>query len=856
MASKTETKTTKIKKKYTASGLAISDLSLGMQAGSDRGCYAQWKFAKANQDKTKASKNQASGFEVDWEYWDGQRFAQTAAQKKAGKPGDAKWMPGSSSTIDVYAAGVGSGLFRALYTAPSSALKVRCRVLPVSKTRDVTVSVTKTYKDGKLTKTQNNKESKPFFTAKWSAYVAHDFRNDAIPAPDVEVELAENGLTCSVTVSSDDADATYADVEICTYSKGSYTRVMGKDSQRINGEGTWSFTLSAGGTYYARARLTSTTKSSKATSAWAYASVVTRPAVPQNPAAEATGPTSARVAWSASTGATSYKVQHIAGDSPDFDSNPEAVDETEISAGTSYTPSDLEPGTVHWFRVRACNASGESGWSATCSCTVATPPEAPTVLDTASSYMEGGTARIRWTHNATDGSAQTAAQVELSYTGPNAPGEGETVDVDGAVQALALDLAGMGDGTSVAFRVRTKGAHADWSPWSGTRSFAVYEQPNLGCVLEQPDGAGDWRPLSSDDPLACFPIHATLDASGGGNAVVAYDVAIVCAAPADVIDMYGRTVRTSVGEVAWQGHYDTSDDPLEVEVGAGECMLADGGTYELRAAVAMASGLRAESDPAPFGVSFDVSMAQPSATVTFDPDYLTADVVPACYELDPETGEETGELRDGTSLAVYRIEADGDLVCLARRVANDGATTVTDPHATFRECWYHVVAVDDATGVSTAADYSDDSEHGSCTIQWGESWRPAGEGATRYDYEGSILDGFYNMTFDQDVEPSAEAARYAGRKRPVHYYDGIAVEESASYTIQFSLSDAETMSLARALLAYPGDVYVREPTGTGYWARVRGHVSYAAGIPFATLSVTAKPSDRYDAALEDEGEEE
>lgn len=839
--------TTYVKKsKYTASGLAVKSLGVGIQTGSDRGVYAQWKFAKAGK---------ASGYEVDWEYWDGSRHSQTAAQKKAGKPGSEKWMPGSSTTVSADSAQVGSGWYRALYTAPSSALMVRVRVRPVSKTRSVHVSTTKTYKNGKLTKTVNNTADKPYFEASWSGYASHDYRADAIAAPEVEVELADNGLTAHVTVSTDDADATLCDVEACTLSGGAYTKAMGKSDQAISGEGTWSFTLAAGVDYHIRARLKSETRSSKATSGWTYAAVATRPGAPGDPEAAATGASSAIVSWDAADGATSYVVQHVAGDSASFDTDPESVDEVEITSGTLYTPSGLESGTLHWFRVKARNAAGDSGWSAACSCTVASAPEAPTLLDTAAAYMDGATARIRWTHNSTDGSSQTAGQVELTYTGDNAPSSGTTVDV-GTAEALALDLTGLGDATVVAFRVRTKGAHADWSPWSGTSSFTVYAQPELACSAGQPDGEGGEAALSEESPLAAFPIYVHLDPSGGGNQVVGYDVAIVCTEAADVVDEYGRTVRASEGSAAWQAHLSTSDDPYDVEVGAGECRLAEGGTYEIRATVAMATGLRAECDPLAFGVSLDADIAQPTATVTFDPDYLTADIVPACYELDGETGEETEVLRDGTTLAVYRVEADGDLVCLARGIDNDGASTVTDPHATFRECWYHVVATDTATGVSTAADYMDDSDHDSCAIQWDEAWRPAGDGATRYDYEGSLLDGFFNMSFDNDVAPVAEGVRFAGRKRLVHYYDGVGVDESASYTLQFALSDAETMALARALAAYPGDVYIREPTGTGYWARVSCHFSYATGSQFATLSVSATPSDRYDAALEDEAEED
>ena len=90
MASNTTSETKKVKaSKYTTKGLAVKDLALGMQSGSDRGCYVQWKFAKAKPSqidatgrKKKAKGNQTASFEVDWEYWEGHRYPQTAAQKK------------------------------------------------------------------------------------------------------------------------------------------------------------------------------------------------------------------------------------------------------------------------------------------------------------------------------------------------------------------------------------------------------------------------------------------------------------------------------------------------------------------------------------------------------------------------------------------------------------------------------------------------------------------------------------------------------------------------------------------------------------------------------------------------------
>lgn len=836
MANKTTTKTVKVSTKgYTAKGLKVTSLSVAMQQGSDRGVYAQWKFSIPK------AAAWTEGFEYDWEYTTGARMAPTKAQKKAGKPGDLVWLPGSSGSAQFSSTLTSSGMHRITYTAPSSAIEVRCRILPLSNSRDKKVSVTKTYTNNKLKKTTTNKESFPYFTGSWSGYASHDFRSDALAAPSVEAELMDNGTTAVVTVSSDDADAGWCDVEVTDSGGKIAARAYDKP---LSGEASFSFALAAGRSYTARARVQTTSNGSKKNSQWASAAAfATKPAAPTGPSAAATGPSSARVTWTAAAGAESYTVQHTTGTAEKFETDPESVDEVDGISATSYTPSGLDQNAVHWFRVRAVNGTGESAWSAACSCLVATKPEAPTVYGMQPSYIEADDAVVRWTHNSADGSAQSAAQVDVAYSGANAP-SGLTVTV-GAAERYTLSLAGAGDATAVAVRVRTKGAHADWSPWSGTVGFTVYEQPQLQVTLSQ----GSGTPLGASSPLGSFPVLASLAASGGGDSPVGYDVSIVCTSGADYIDEYGYTARMDAGGVAWEEHYATSDDPLAVAVAAGDAFLADGASYELRAAVAMESGLRAEAS-APFSVSFDMELPAPIAEVTFDADSLTADVVPACFDVDGTTGVETSDLRPGTLLSVYRIGQDGILVPLARRVPNDGTRTVTDPHAAFGTCWYHVVATDEATGASSFSDWSADSSHPDTVIMWGGDWRPAGDGETRYEYDGTVLDGFCNSTFSQDGEAENEPARYSGRKRPVHYY-GEGLVESMRYDLQFERADARTMALVRALMSFPGDVYVREPTGTGFWAHVRCTLSWGTGSAFATLSATATPSDVYDAAIED-----
>lgn len=946
----TSTKTAK-KTGYTKKGSAVNSLAVTLKSGTDRTLIAEWVHR---------SRTHIVGYTYDWEYWAGQRKAQTKAQKKAGKQGDPIWLQGGSGTLSILDCHISGNTFRYEFSPDSEAVMARIRIKPVSDTRSVVTAVvttTKVYSDGtKDTSSQNKTETKPYVTTAWTALKSHDFRTDKCATPTVAYELSADGKKATVSVSTDDADARYCDIQLCTKSGSKYAVAKKKNDLACTAAAgaEYTFSLDAGKTYYLRAQIAADKKTKGASSWSAYQTVAARPAKPGKPTAQATGATGAKVTWKAVAGAASYRVQYVTGASSRFNTDPTAVTEVDGIIGLTFTPTGLDPAEKYWFRVAADNATGTSAWSTAASCTTALEPEAPTTYATDAAYIEGDTALLLWVHNAEDGSDQTAAQVQVDVYAPATaePVAAKTVwdiafdletasftlppdfaeisneqvgrsDWDGTefslgdelniranrqdgttkiswsiplqcfsfengrgtvlepyaddldsmaasavvesltyyshhvVQILSgttaeeaeFDTSGLPDGTEVAWKVCTKGAHESWSPWSAQRRFAVYEQPELECELRQGEGGSG---VDGESPLTAYPLAVTLDASGGGNAPIAYHAAISTAEDIQYTDAYGMDRWLAAGSIVWEGDFPTGDDPLTVLVDGGSALLTDGGSYTVTATVAMESGLAAAAQ-ASFAVAFEADLPEPGALVVFDPDTLTADISPYCMAVDGN-GDPTDGYREGTVLAVYRITADGDLILLRAGIANTGAATVTDPHAPFGECWYHIVATDSATGICSFADAMDESPHGRCVIQFDEQWQQAGPedyGDGGPIYGGVLIDGFYNLEFAEQGDVQAEDIAYIGREDPVSYY-GTQTGYTASYRVVFPRDDAETLSKMRALMRLRDDAYIREPSGTGFWAHVRTTLSRRFDNGAYEATVEATRVDRDDAALEEE----
>lgn len=205
--------------------------------------------------------------------------------------------------------------------------------------------------------------------------------------------------------------------------------------------------------------------------------------------------------------------------------------------------------------------------------------------------------------------------------------------------------------------------------------------------------------------------------------------------------------------------------------------------------------------------------------------------------------EMTG-LVEGITLSVYRREFDGTFTELATGLNNTDRTFVTDPHPALDYARYRIVAITDSTG---AVSYYDApgypiNEVG-VIIQWNEDWNTFDtteeSEMVQPPWSGSLLRIPYNIDVSDSNSPDVSLIEYIGRKRPVSYY-GTQIGDTSTWNMEIPKDDKETLYTLRRLSIWMGDCYVREPSGSGYWANVKVSFSQkhcAVTIP-VSLSIT------------------
>lgn len=180
------------------------------------------------------------------------------------------------------------------------------------------------------------------------------------------------------------------------------------------------------------------------------------------------------------------------------------------------------------------------------------------------------------------------------------------------------------------------------------------------------------------------------------------------------------------------------------------------------------------------------------------------------------------KLVDDVTLSVYRREYDGSFTEIAKNVPNRNVY-IPDPHPALDYARYRIVATSKTTGHVSYYDLP--SRYVGCKsviIQWDEEWNDydADKGRTEEKtWTGSLLSLPYNIDVSDSRAIEVEMVKYVGRKHPVSYY-GTHLGETASWSCSIPKSDKEILYALRRLATWAGDVYVREPSGVGYWANV------------------------------------
>lgn len=237
-----------------------------------------------------------------------------------------------------------------------------------------------------------------------------------------------------------------------------------------------------------------------------------------------------------------------------------------------------------------------------------------------------------------------------------------------------------------------------------------------------------------------------------------------------------------------------------------------------------ANELDSKSDTVRLGVRMFDSEGDGVFTETWEDVYIYTnpeDGTSVCF---CKRSDEEATLGDDLTLSVYRREFDGSFTEIQSNIPNNGSTWVVDPHPALDSARYRIVAVDNSTG---AISYCDLPGYPiGCTsviIQWDEAWsvfdNTSEDALVEPEWTGSLLKLPYNIDVSTKHRADVALVEYIGRKHPVSYY-GTQLGETETWNAEIPKSDVDTLYALRRLAIWSGDVYVREPSGSGYWANI------------------------------------
>lgn len=658
--------------------------------------------------------------------------------------------------------------------------------------------------------------------ADWSTIKTHYF----IGAPGAP-EPVLDGLTLTATLENievaDDSDQ--IEFQLVKDNKSTVGKNVFSNISTGYASAKWE-NLKAGSKYKVRCRAVRS-GSNSATSDWSpYSKTVGTIPTPSSGFTKyrAESETSVYLEWGASNTAESYEIWYI---SKEDITEKDIVDYAEIAPDkfkkvqnieVNYREiADLTTGNEYFFIVRAVNTEGASDWSKEVSVIVGEEPAAPTTWSSVTTVNAGDPLNLYWVHNSIDGSSETFAELEMYINGVKEiiPTLEKSQDEDekDKTSVYSVDTSRFTEVTEIRWRVKTSGITQVFGDWSIERQIWVYPEPELTLSISNTEG-GDLV-----DTLGSLPLYISATTAADGQIPIEYYVTVTANGAYDTVDNIGNNKTVSAGDLVYSGHTEVnseSDTSLKLALEAGDIDLENNISYTVTCLVSMDTGLTAEAS-VDFTVAWSDDLYWPNATIKIDKETLVAHINPYCTDLD-------GNLIDDVLLSVYRREPNGTFTKIADELQNDGSIGVTDPHPSLDYARYRIVSTSKSTG---AISYYDRPGYlvgeKSAVIQWDETWSEFDisndDEVAQTPWTGSILKLPYNLDVTDNYSIDVSHVKYIGREHPVAYY-GTQVGETSTWNLQIRKNDTETLHTLRRLARWMGDVYVREPSGNGYWASI------------------------------------
>lgn len=575
----------------------------GLQADTDTTVFAKWTWSLSNTDH----------YATLWEY----------------KTSDGQWFKGSDSDVTDK---------ECTYSAPSNAVSVRFKVMPVPKTHTV------------------NKKETPYFSANWCQYKTYDFSDNppSKPGSAPSVTIENYQLTAEVT----NLDVNGSHIQFQVVKDDTSVFKTGLVAIKTN-SASYSVGVSAGSKYKVRCR--AYREKDKTYSDWTdYSSnAATIPATPPGfTTIQAKSETSIYLAWSAVSTAKSYEIEYTT-EKDYFDKTDQTQKKTGIES-TEFTMVGLDSGLTYYFRVRATNETGSSGWSGIKYIVIGKEPAAPTTWSSTTTCITGEELILYWVHNSEDGSSQVKAELQLTINGVT---ETKTIvnstdeDEKDKTSSYTINTSSYIEGTVIQWKVRTCGITGVYGDWSIERTVDVYAPPTLELSLNDKNG-------DALEVVTSFPFYIYALPGPKTQAPIGYHLSITSNTTYETTDRTGNVTVVNEGESVYSRYFDISTTLL-TEFSASSVDLENNANYTITCTVSMNSGLTAESS-VDFLVNWEEKKFNPNAEINYDKETYVTHIMPYCeyfpYTIHVVTYNETTEVYEITDTTIYDpkgIEVDG-----------------------------------------------------------------------------------------------------------------------------------------------------------------------------------------------------